>query len=386
MGGIRLGSIRGFEIRIDISWFVILFLVLWSFSGAVFPAQYPDQSTGTYLLMGAAGALLFFASIIAHELSHSVVARRKGIPVEGITLFIFGGIAHTRMEAETPGDEFVIAGVGPLASLALAAVFAGAWWLGSVAGIAPAVTIVAGYLAVLNAALAVFNLLPGFPLDGGRLFRSIVWKVTGDLTTATRWATMGGKGLGYGLMALGALQLFAGAGLGGLWLIFIGWFLRGAAEMSLRQHVVRSVLEGVAARELMTPDPDVVSPDLTVEELVESHFLRKEHHAFPVVDAGRPVGLVTLQHVKGVPRSEWSSRRTRDVMRDLSDLRVGPRDQVTRVLELMEEGEERRILVVDGERLVGIISASDVAAWLQRREEFESLRADADRGGSSAGF
>jgi len=375
MDGMRLGAIRGFEIRIDVSWFVILFLILWSFSTGVFPAQYPDQSTATYLWMGAAGAILFFASIVAHELSHSLVAQRKGIPVEGITLFIFGGIAHTRMEAETPGDEFVIAGVGPLSSLLIGGLFGAVWWLGSSLGLSPAVTVVARYMAFLNVALAVFNLMPGFPLDGGRLFRSIVWKVTGDLTTATRWATTGGKVLGYVLMGLGALELLAGAGLGGLWLVFIGWFLRNAAVMSLRQHVIANLLHGVAARELMTPSPHVVPPSLTLQELVDAHFLTKEHAAFPVVEDGRPVGLVTLQHVKGVPRDAWGSTRVADVMRDLDGIGVGARDSVTKVLERMDEGGERRVLVLDGDRLVGIISASDVAAWLQRRQELASLRA-----------
>jgi len=375
MDGMRLGAIGGFEIRIDVSWFVILFLILWSFSTVVFPAQYPDRSTGTYLGMGAAGALLFFASIVAHELSHSLVARRKGIPVEGITLFIFGGIAHTRMEAESPGDEFVIAGVGPLSSLAIAVLFGGVWWVGGAVGMPGAVTVVARYMAFLNVALAVFNLLPGFPLDGGRLFRSIVWKISGDLNTATRWATTGGRLLGYGLMALGVLELLAGLGLGGLWLVFIGWFLRNAAVMSLRQHVVASFLHGVAAREVMTPGPDVVTPALTLDELVEGHFLRKEHAAFPVVEDGHPVGLITLQHVKAVPRDLWGSRRVGDIMRDLSGLTVGPRESVTRALELMEQEGERRVLVLDGDRLAGIISASDIAGWLQRRQELESLRA-----------
>ena len=217
MSGFRLGSIFGFEIRVDFSWFVILFLIVWSFSGVVFPARYPNQSSQVYFAMGVVAALLFFGSILAHELSHSLVARSKGIPVEGITLFIFGGIAHTRMEAENPGDEFVIAGVGPLASLVIGAVFGAIWWIGSQAGLSTAVTAVAGYLAFLNVVLAVFNLLPGFPLDGGRLFRSIVWKLTGDITTATRWATQGGSILGYALMGLGALQLLGGAVVAEAW-------------------------------------------------------------------------------------------------------------------------------------------------------------------------
>jgi len=375
--GFRVGSIFGVEIRIDFSWFVILALILWSFSEGVFPTEYPDQSTATYLGMGVIGALLFFASLLAHELSHALVARAKGIPVEGITLFIFGGVARTRLEAETPEDEFVIAGVGPLASLVIAALFGAIAWMSSSAGLTPAVTVVARYLAFLNTVLAVFNLMPGFPLDGGRLFRSIVWKITGNLTTATRWASTGGKMFGFILMALGALQLLAGATLGGMWLIFIGWFLRNAAVMSLEQHMVRSLLERVATRALMTPDPDVVAPTLTLDELVEWHFLKKRHQAFPVVDAGRLVGLITLQHVKKIPRDLWKVRRIEDIMCDLSDLTVGPRDSVVHALERMKEAGERRVLVVDGDRLLGIISASDIATWLQRSADLEPLHESA---------
>jgi Zn-dependent protease/predicted transcriptional regulator len=374
MDSFRVGSVFGVEIRIDFSWFVILALILWSFAGGVFPVAYPDQSSATYLVMGIVGALLFFASLLAHELSHSLVARTKGIPVEGITLFIFGGVARTRKEAETPEDEFVIAAVGPLASLVIAAIFGSIAWVGSSVGLTPAVTVVARYLAFMNTLLAVFNLMPGFPLDGGRLFRSIVWKVTGDVTKATRWASTGGKTFGLMLMALGMFQLFAGFALGGMWLIFIGWFLRNAAVMSFEQHMVKSLLEGVAARELMTPDPCVVAPALTLNELVDSYFLKKRHQAFPVVEAGRLVGLVTLQHVKKVPRDEWETRRVEDIMREPSDLTVGPRDSVIQALERMKGAEERRVLVVDDGRLLGIISASDIGMWVQRSADLKPLR------------
>ncbi len=374
MGDFRLGSVFGFEIRIDFSWFVIFFLILWSFSAGVFPEQVPDQAPHTYWLMGTVGSLLFFASLLAHELSHSLVARSKGIPVEGITLFIFGGMARTRLEAEDPGDEFVIAGVGPLSSFLIGALFGAVWWIGAELGVSPVITEVARYLAFLNVILAVFNLLPGFPLDGGRLFRAIVWKLTGDLTRATRTATAGGQWLAYALMAFGALQLFAGAALGGLWMIFIGWFLRNAAVMSYRQHVIGSLLENVAAREIMTPDPDTVRADLSLRELVDEHFLRKRHQAFPVVEDGRTVGLITLQHVKEVPRAEWPARTVRQTMRGTEGIVIGPRDGVSKALEVMQDSGERRVLVMHEGRLAGLICASDVASWVQRTEELEPLR------------
>jgi Zn-dependent protease len=369
-----LGSIFGFEIRIDFSWFIIFFLILWSFSAGVFPAQIPGQPAELYFVMGTLAALLFFASLLAHELAHSLVARSKSIPVEGITLFIFGGMARMRLEAEDPRDEFQIAVVGPLSSLAIAGIFAVVWWLGRLAGWSAAITVAAGYLAFLNALLAIFNLMPGFPLDGGRVFRALVWRATGDVTKATRWAATTGRWFGYLLMAFGALQLLAGAVLGGMWLIFIGWFLQNAAGMSLRQFVVRNLLEGVGAREIMTANPDAVPADLPLQELVDAHLFRERHQAFPVVEDGRPVGLVTLQHVKRLPRQEWPGKQVRDVMTGSEGIVVSPWESVSRVLEIMQEAGERRVLVVRDGHLIGLISASDVAAWLQHEEELEALR------------
>jgi Zn-dependent protease len=374
MGGFRVGSILGFEIRIDYSWFVIFFLILWSFSAGVFPQAVPGLTSGAYLAMGTVGTLLFFASLLAHELSHSVVARRRGIPVEGITLFIFGGMARTRSEAERPEDELVIAGVGPLASFVIAFGFALVWQMGSAVGAPLVVTEVARYLAFINVVLAVFNLLPGFPLDGGRLFRAVVWHFTGDFTRATRWASNGGQWLGYLLIALGVLQALAGVVLGGLWLVFIGWFLRTAASFSFRQHLLRGMLEGVRARELMTPSPTTVPPDLTVAELVEEHMLRARHHGFPVVEYGELVGLVTMAQVKATPRAAWPRTRVRDIMSADGAFVVGPDDPMTRVLARMEEAGSSRVVVARGSQVEGIIASSDITGWFQREQELGELR------------
>ena len=374
MGGFRLGSVLGFEIRIDYSWFVIFFLVLWSFSAGVFPAQYPELSSGAYLAMGAIGTLLFFASLLAHELSHSVVARAKGIPVEGITLFIFGGMARTSMESETPEDELAIAGVGPLASLVIAALFGGIWWIGNRLGWSATVTGVSLYVGYLNVILAVFNLLPGFPLDGGRLFRGLAWKFTGNLTKATRWASNGGKLLGYLLMGLGILQTFAGAVMGGLWMLFIGWFLRGAAEASYTQHVLQRLLEGIRADTVMTSDPETVTPDVSLRRLVEERFLKRRYQSFPVVEDGRLVGLITLKQVKDVPREAWDERTAGDTMTPVEDgIVVEPSTRMTDVLQTMQTSGTRRLLVASGSRLEGIISSTDIAGWVQRSQELEGL-------------
>lgn len=370
MQGFRLGSIFGFEIRVDLSWFIIFFLILWTFISSVFPGNYPGLSQGTYIIMGVIATLLFFASLLAHELSHSFVARAKGIPVEGITLFAFGGVSRTRMDAENPGDEFQIAGVGPLTSVVIAALFGLLYWIGTSAGWSVAVNGVTGYLASINLILAIFNLLPGFPLDGGRLFRSIVWKITGNLTKATRIASLGGKFLSYLIIALGVVQLFGGLILNGLWLILIGWFLNNAADYSYQQLVLRTSLEGVRVGELMTRSPETVPPNLTLRELVDEYFLQQRYQAYPVTQNGQPLGIITLNRVKEIPREEWEHRTTRDTMIPVEKgVLVRPEENMTQVLQKMEESGARRVLVARNGKLEGIVTANDVASWLRRRRD-----------------
>jgi Zn-dependent protease/CBS domain-containing protein len=372
MRGFRLGSVLGFEIRIDYSWFIIFFLILWTFTFGVFPASVPGLETGVYVAMGVIGTLLFFASLLAHEISHSLVARGRGIPVEGITLFVFGGMAHTRMEAESPGDEFAIAGIGPVSSLGIAILFGLVGWAGAVAGWSPAIVAVAQYLAFINVALAVFNLLPGFPLDGGRLFRAAAWKYTGDLRKATRWSSNGGKVLGYTLMALGLVQVFAGALIGGLWFLFIGWFVRTAAEAGFRQHVLRESLEGVTAAEMMSRNPQTVPAAMTLQDFVEDFILDGRHRGYPVVEDDRLVGLVLLDRVKAVPRAEWPRRTVRDVMRPRDELTVvAPGERMSQVLERLGDADAGRIVVASGDRIAGIITRSDLARWVERAEMLE---------------
>jgi Zn-dependent protease/predicted transcriptional regulator len=372
MRGFRLGSIFGFEIRIDYSWFIIFFLILWTFTFGVFPMTVPGLETGVYIAMGLIGTLLFFASLLAHEISHSLVARTRDVPVEGITLFVFGGMAHTRMEAESPGDEFAIAGIGPVSSLGIAVLFGVIAWMGAMADWSPAIVAVGQYLAFINVALAVFNLLPGFPLDGGRLFRAAAWKYTGDLRKATRWSSNGGKVVGYGLMALGLLQVFAGALIGGLWLLFIGWFVRTAAEAGFRQHVLRESLEGVSAAEMMTRTPQTVPADMTLQDFVDDFILDGRHRAYPVVDGDRLVGLVTLDRVKAVRRDEWSRRTVRDAMRPRDELTVvSPREPMSRVLEQIGAADAGRVVIASDDRVEGIVTRSDLARWIERTEMLE---------------
>ncbi|MFN6571833.1 site-2 protease family protein [Dendronalium sp. ChiSLP03b] len=371
MQGFRLGSIFGFEIRIDLSWLLIFFLVLWTLSAGLFPEDYPGLANATYFVMGLVATLLFFASLLAHELSHSFVARAKGIPVEGITLFIFGGVSRTRMDAETPGDEFQIAGVGPLTSVVLAALFGLIWYVSKNAGWSVVVTGIASYLASINLVLAIFNMLPGFPLDGGRVFRSIIWKYTGDREKATKIASTGGKWLGYLLIALGFWQLFNSSVLSGLWFILIGWFLYNAAEASYEEVLLRTSLKGVRAQEIMTPYPETVSPNLTLQELVDKYFLSRRYQSFPVTQDSHPVGIVTLNQIKDIPREEWTYQTVRDIMIPTDNgVTARPEEQMSQVLQKMQDSGVRRVLVTQNGLLKGIITANDVASWLQRHRDF----------------
>jgi Zn-dependent protease/CBS domain-containing protein len=370
MEGFRLGSILGFEIRVDLSWLLIFFLVLWTLSAGVFPANYPGFDNATYFGMGIVATLLFFASLLAHELSHSFVARTKGIPVEGITLFIFGGVSRTRMDAETPGDELQIAGVGPLVSLLLSGFFGLIWYVGISFSWSVVFTGVFAYLAAINLALAIFNMLPGFPLDGGRVFRSLLWKYTGNLKKATKIASTAGKWLSYLLIAFGILDMFSGVILGGLWLILIGWFLYNAAETSYEELLLRTTLEGIQAREIMTPYPETVSPDIKLQELVDNYFLNRRYHSFPVTEDNQPVGIITLNQVKDIPREEWQYRTVKDTMIPTENgVTARPDEEMSKVLQKMQDSQIRRVLVIQNGLLRGIITANDLASWLQRQRD-----------------
>jgi len=368
IGGIRIARFFGFDVRLDLSWFVVFLLVLWTFAQAVFPQRNPGLSSAEYIAMAWAGAILFFLSVLLHELAHSAMARARGIQVEGITLFIFGGMARIRSEATTPKDEFLITVVGPLSSAAIGLVLLGFARAAQALGLPEAVIGVASWLALLNFVLAAFNLIPGFPLDGGRLFRSLVWQLTQDLRKATRWASLSGRSFGLLLVGLGVFYLFGGFLINGMWFIFIGWFLHQAAESSYRQLILRRILQGVRAREAMTRNPETVNPELALRDLVDEYFLKRRYNSFPVEDStGHLQGLITLTQVKGVERDKWPTTRVSDVMTQICDaVTVGPEDSLADVLSKLESAGVGRALVVTDGRLEGVISRADVAQWMDR--------------------
>jgi Zn-dependent protease/predicted transcriptional regulator len=364
--GLRFGRVLGFEIRADNSWFILFALVLWSFTAMVFPQNEPGLGRGAYLLMGLAGTVLLFISLLIHELAHSIIARMKGIPVEGITLFLLGGMAQTRTEAESPGDEFQIAIAGPAASFGVAAVLVAGWYVGATVGMPGSVLAVLQYIAALNVLLAVFNLLPGFPLDGGRIFRAGVWKLTGDVERATHVASITGRWIGYGLMALGVWAALTGSVLGGVWLVLIGWFLRNAALRSYRQHLLLTLLSGVRADRVMSRDVHVVAAGASIRSLMEERFMRQPYGAYPVMEGEDVRGLVTLDAAQRVPREDWDARTAADVMVPAQPLMVSPDEHLVNVMEKLRSTETRRALVMRDDHLLGIITPADVAFWLER--------------------
>jgi Zn-dependent protease/CBS domain-containing protein len=370
-GGVRLCRFFGFEVRLDYSWFVVFLLVLWTFAQSEFPRHIPGLSVGTYFTIALIGALLFFASVLLHELAHSAMARARGIQVEGITLFIFGGMARIRSEATNPKDEFLITIVGPLSSALIGGVLLVFARVGDSLGLHRAFSGVAEYLAILNFILAVFNLIPGFPLDGGRLLRSLVWHITKDVRKATRLASLTGQIFGYVMIGFGVLSLFQGLLMSGIWLIFIGWFLSQAAEASYRQLSMRRILQGVQVKEAMTRNPETVGADVTLRDLVDNYFLMRRYSVFPVLDsAGRPLGLITLRQVKEIDRDKWPTTQVSSVMTQICEaVTVRPEDSLAQVLTKLEKAGVGRALVVEDGRLEGLISNADVAAWLDRYQQ-----------------
>jgi Zn-dependent protease len=311
--GLNLFKVAGIQIRLDYSWLVIFVLVIWSLSAGYFPRHYPDQSTLMYWFAGLVATLFHFASILVHELSHSFIAMRFGIKIPAITLFIFGGLAHIAEEPKTPKTEFSMAIVGPLTSFLLAGLFWGVKVLFE-ASIPFLAMIVLEYLAWINLALGTFNLFPGFPLDGGRVFRAFWWWKTGSLTRATRLASDMGKGLALTLIILGALQIFAGSLLGGLWFIFIGMFLRGMAEGGYQELVLRQSLEAAQAREIMVQNVVSLPSDLQLSRVITDYFLRFGYRGFPVVQNHNVVGVISLADVKQVPEEMRASKKAEEVM------------------------------------------------------------------------
>ena len=371
---INLFKLLGFQVRIDFSWIIIAVLIAWSLSTGLFPYQYRGLSTSTYWIMGIIGAVGLFLSIIVHEFSHSLVARKHGIPMKGITLFIFGGMAEMSDEPPSPKAEFMMAVVGPLSSILIAGIFYALYSAGVSAGISRPVNGVVQYLAYINALLAAFNVIPAFPLDGGRVLRSILWGIKGNLRWATRISSWVGSGFGIVLIALGVFSFFSGNFIGGMWWFLIGIFLYSAAKMSYQQLLTRRALEGESVRRFMKTDPVTVTPDMPIDRLVEEYVYVFHHKMYPVVsDSDRVDGCVTTRQIKEVPRDEWNQKRVKDIEVPCSeDNTIEPDADAIEALSLMSRTGTSRLIVKEGDRLLGVVSLKDMLKFLSLRVELDT--------------
>lgn len=374
-GGIEVARILGIRLRLDWSWFVVLLLLTWTFATFDFPLRAPGLDASVYWLLGFSAALLLFVSVLVHELAHAVTARGRGIPVERITLFIFGGVAEMRMEARRPIDEFVLTIVGPLASLAMAGVF---WGLGRGATAAGADTLamLSTTLGYLNLILAVFNMVPAFPLDGGRVLRSILWKLTGSFSRATRWAAGLGRLFGWVLIGWGA-WLFVGPGvrLAGAWAVFLGWFLAQAATGAVDRLRLRDIHASLAAYPVgaaLVPRSIPVPESSTIEELIRDSLLAHAGDARLVARNGTLVGAVLLDDAAAVSEGRRLEMRVLEIMRKLDELpRFDPDLSLAEAVEALHDSPGGAALVGSADGIVGVLTMSDLERWVERLEALD---------------
>lgn len=370
----KLFRLMGFEVSVDASWIILAVLVAWSLSAGYFPFYYKELSRQAYWIMGIVGTAGLFLSIILHEFSHSVVARQSGMPMKGITLFIFGGVAEMHQEPPSARDEFWMAVAGPAASVALAAGFYGVGRLGHVAGWPVYITGVVGYLAVINLILAIFNLLPAYPLDGGRILRSALWYWKQNLPWATRVSSQIGSGFGIALIALGVVRVLYGHFIGGMWFFVIGLFIRTAARSSYQQLLTRRALEGEPVSRFMNQEPVTVSPSTTLDQLVEDYIYKFHYKFYPVVDGDQLSGCVSTRQVKEISQEDWPNTPVRQIAENCSpENTVAPDTDAVEALSTMRKTGVSRLMVVENGRLKGIIALKDLLNFLSTKIELEEV-------------
>lgn len=362
-GAWKIAVIMGIPIRIHFSWLIVFGLITWSLSTFYFPQAAPDLPIASYWMKGVLAALLLFASVAFHELSHSFVAKRYAISIESITLFVFGGVAQMKGEPPHPKAEFWIALAGPLSSIFLSGLFF------MISGIASGgVKALSIYLAQINLFISLFNLIPGFPMDGGRILRSAIWGKTRNFFYATQKASGIGRKIALFFIFIGVFSLFTRLP-GGLWLMLIGWFLYSAAQTSSRQSSLQEALSGVKVQDVMVKDMIVMNPNVQVEEAINEYFLRYGYGGFPVLEGDRLFGIVTLKEVMAVPKDDWFRVRVYDiVVPHDSRWEVSPEDSVTKTLEMMVTEDKGRLAVMDKDKIVGLITRNGVARYLQIRK------------------
>ena len=367
-----LFTLFGFRVRANMSWALLFALVLWSLSAGFFPMRYPDLSRGLYWSMGLLGTLGLFFSLLFHEFSHSLVARARGMEMGGITLFLFGGMAEMTSEPPTPRIEFEVAIAGPVSSVLLGGVFYLLAASLSAIGIPAQWAGVFGYLALINIILAVFNMVPGFPLDGGRLLRAVLWHLRGDMLSATKTASRIGQGFGIVLIVLGVWSFLSAGALGGIWWILIGLFLNAAARGSYQQTLMRTTFEGARVDRFTVPDPVSVPPDLPLDRFVQDFAYRYHFSFFPVTEKDRLVGCVRTRDVKTIPVEDWPETTVSEIMNACHEANtVAPGTDAETALEKMQQSESGQLIVAENGRLAGLITLRDLLSHLAIRQELE---------------
>jgi Zn-dependent protease len=381
-GSWRVGRIAGIEVGIHYTWLLALFIFTWLL-GQGFSATYPGWYSYYYWIAGFLATFTLFISVLIHELAHSLVARSRGLSVSSITLFILGGVSNLAEEPENPGVEFAMAIVGPLSSIALGFIFWIIWYLITKTWVLPVFSVnipaskqtmglaIVGFLAYTNIILAIFNLLPGFPLDGGRVFRSIIWRTTGNLYRATNIASIVGRVFGWGFIALGVvLAIFTQFGfLNGLWFVFVGWFLNSAADNSRSEVTLREHLTGVLVEKVMEKDVESVRPDTMIDYLVQTIFIQKRKRAVPVVDGDNLVGVVTISDIKGLPQDKWPITPVLQVMHRAPIHALKPEDDLNTAMKLIAQYDLNQVPVLNQGKLVGMLTRADVINYLQLSQE-----------------
>jgi Zn-dependent protease len=360
---IKLGKIWGIPLGLHISWFLIFGLVTWSLAEGYLPGEYPRLSQAAYWLMGATTSLLFFGSVLLHELGHSFFALRNEIPVRSITLFIFGGVAQIGRDPRTPGAEFRIAIAGPLTSLGLAGIF-GAFWFFNQGN--PYLGAPSLWLGRINLILGVFNMIPGFPLDGGRVLRAIMWKISGNFQRATQAASVSGQMVAFAFIVFGMFAIFAGNLFNGIWLVFIGWFLQNAAASSYAQANLRQMLGDVTVAQVMQTEPPRVPGRISLEQLVEERVLTGAQRYFFVDENGWLQGLLTLKDITAVPRNAWGRTLAQEAMVPLERLvQVRPEMKVLEALQAMDDANVAQVPVIEAGRMVGLLTREQILRYVR---------------------
>ena len=366
-GSLRVARIAGIDIGIHYTWILIFVLITWSLAVGFFPVEYPGWADWLYWLTSIVAGLLLFVSVLIHELAHSLVAKSRGLPVKNITLFLLGGVSNLETEPEKPGVEFAVSIVGPLASVAIAGVF----WLVYTFNLIPIVSAIAiaKYLAIVNILLAAFNILPGFPLDGGRVLRAIIWGATNDLKKATNIASTVGQVFGWIMIAVGVVMALTGNLISGIWLGLIGWFLNGAAEASRRELELRSLWLNVRVSNVMNDKPEIIEPGAPIEKLVNEIYVRRGLRSAPVVEDGRLKGIVTLADIKKIPMAEWRNTSVSSVMTRQPLKTVKPEDNMSTAVQLMAVHGLDQLPVVVDDRILGMLGRADIIRYVQVHHE-----------------